>query len=172
MTKMLRFAVFLATVGSLVPLPRSWAQEAGVVVYLVRHAEKLDDSRDPPLNAAGQARAAALAVMLKDAGVTHVWSTDFLRTRHTAEPAAAMAGLEVASYDPRDLAAFATRLWMIPGRHLVVGHSNTTPQLVTALGGQAGSAIEESEYDRLYVVTTSPNGTQTILLRFGASPEP
>lgn len=172
MKVMTRVAALLALLGALAPAPSSWAQEADVVVYLVRHAEKLDDSRDPPLNDAGRTRASALAAMLRDAGVTHVWSTDYERTRHTAEPLATAAGLEVASYDPRDLPAFATRLRMIPGRHLVVGHSNTTPQLVAALGGQAGSPIEESEYDRLYIVTLSAGATQSILLRFGATPDP
>ena len=36
-------------------------------------------------------------------------------------------------------------------RHLVVGHSNTTPPLVELFGGDAGPPIDEaSEYDRLY----------------------
>lgn len=171
MNAMTRIVTIFTILATFAGVSAGWAQEADVVVYLVRHAEKLDDSRDPPLNDVGRARAAALAAMLRDAGVTHVWSTEFQRTQQTAGPLAGSAGLEVASYDPRDLAAFATRLKMIPGRHVVVGHSNTTPQLVAALGGQAGTPIEESEYDRLYVVTLSAGATQSILLRFGSSPD-
>ena len=79
------------------------------------------------------------------------------------------AGLELESYDPRDLAGFAARLREAPGRHLVLGHSNTTPELVTALGGEA-TPIAEMEYDRLYVVTIPPKGAvTTTLIRFGAS---
>lgn len=158
-------AVLCVLIGAITPLS---AQESAVVVYLVRHAEKLDDSRNPPLDEAGLARASLLAVMLRDAGVTHVWSTDYLRTQHTAKPLAAAAGREVASYDPRDLGAFAAKLRSLPGRHLVVGHSNTTPQLVEALGGDPGSPIADSEYDRLYVVTVSNGAVTTVLLRFGA----
>ena len=70
-------------------------------------------------------------------------------------------------YDPRDLPAFAQELWQTPGRHLVIGHSNTTPQLAEALGGDPGSPIEEMEYDRLYIVTLTVDGASTVLLRFG-----
>ena len=45
------------------------------------------------------------------------------------------------------------------GRHLVVGHSNTVPELVALLGGDGGPPIDEAgEYDRLYVVTLTANG--------------
>jgi phosphohistidine phosphatase SixA len=139
------------------------------VVYLVRHAEKVDDSRDPELSALGHERAAELARLLGDAGVDRVLSTDYIRTRDTAAPVATVFGLEVMVYDPSNLEGLATELSTTPGRHLVVGHSNTTPALVAALGGDPGSPIEESEYDRLYVVVFDGDDTpETVLLRFGA----
>jgi hypothetical protein len=51
----------------------------------------------------------------------------------------------------------------------VVGHSDTTPELVGLLGGDPGAPIDEpTEYDRLYVVTLGPDGTvTTVLLRYG-----
>jgi phosphohistidine phosphatase SixA len=140
-----------------------------VVVYLVRHAEKLDDSRDPPLSETGKARATELARLLADAGVTHVWSTDFDRTRSTARPAAEARGLQVRFYDANDLPGFAAQLAATPGRHLVVGHSNTTPGLVRALGGNPGNLMADSEYDRLYVVTLSGATRVTVQLRWGAA---
>jgi phosphohistidine phosphatase SixA len=160
--------------------PALAAQDAeaadGVVVVLVRHAERADDDpRDPGLTAAGMARADALARMLADVGLTHVWSTDYRRTRSTAGPVASAAGLEVASYDPGSadaMQAFADRLRTVPGRHLVVGHSNTTPVLVQAFGGDAQGEIAEDEYDRLYVLVLAPDGTVTsTLLRFGHGAE-
>lgn len=137
------------------------------VVYLVRHAEKADTGKDPELTEAGKDRAEELARFLYDAGVTHIWSTDYKRTRATAEPLATRLRLKVESYDPSKLAEFATRLKSIPGRHLVVGHSNTTPGLVQALGGEAGALMSDSEYDRFYIVTLGSN-IATIQLRFGA----
>ena len=48
------------------------AEQAPLTVYLVRHAEKMADSRDPELSDSGQARAATLATILKDAEVQTV----------------------------------------------------------------------------------------------------
>ena len=144
------------------------------VVFLARHAEAVypppeDAPRNPPLNAMGQARAEALARLLDDAGVSRVWSTDYARTQETAAPLAAALDQSVESYDPSDLPAFAEQLRATPGRHVVLGHSNTTPQLVEALGGDPGEPIDETtEYDRLYIVVLGPDGqVTTTLLRYG-----
>jgi len=138
------------------------------VVYLVRHAEKGDTGKDPVLTDLGKERAEELSRMLKDAGVTHIWSTDYKRTRATVEPLSARTRVKIEIYDPAKLGEFATRLKSIPGRHLVVGHSNTTPGLVQALGGDPGSPMPDTEYDRFYIVTLGSN-IATIQLRFGAS---
>lgn len=143
--------------------------------YLVRHAEKVTDGdgmivadpKDPPLTKEGRARAVQLADLLKDAGITAIWSSDYTRTRETAAPLARELGLEVQVYDPRDLEALAATLRSTPKQTvLVVGHSNTTPQLSEALGGDSGAPIDEtSEYDRLYVVDLKSGETE--IRRFG-----
>ena len=145
------------------------AQEEPTVVYLVRHAEKADGGADPALTVQGIARAAVLADLLSDSGITHIYSSDFVRTRDTAEPLAGRLGLETLIYDPSDLVGMASLLRNTPGRHLVSGHSNTTPRLVELLGGDPHTAIDEaSEYDRLYIVTLLPGGgASSVLLRYG-----
>ena len=97
-------------------------------------------------------------------------SSDYRRTRDTAAPVAAWHDLEVELYDPGDLGGLADELLAGGGRHLVVGHSNTTPALVGQLGGDPDSAIDEGEeYDRLYVVTVGPDGyVSSVLMRYGA----
>jgi 2,3-bisphosphoglycerate-dependent phosphoglycerate mutase len=165
-------AVVLGLVLSVALGTSALAQQAPTVVYLVRHAEKEDDgTRNPTLTTQGMERAALLSHMLRDAGITHIHSTEFKRTQLTAAPLAERLGLEVTSYDPRDLPGFAAWLRDNPGRHFVSGHSNTTPGLVAALGGDPGEPIQEAhEYDRLYVVTIGGNGTvSTVLLRYGAA---
>lgn len=144
------------------------------VFFLVRHAEKADQSDDPPLTAEGQARAEALARMLRDAGIERIYSSDFQRTRDTAAPLASALGLEVTLYDPKRLAELASTLLSSPGRSLVVGHSNTTPELAGLLGGEPGPPISEDEYDRLYVVYRQGGaaaGTLVLRLPGGSVPE-
>lgn len=160
----------LLALGLAPPLRAAAATADTVVVYVVRHAEKLDDSRDPPLSEAGRARAEELARMLADAGITHVWSTDYDRTRSTVAPAARARGLEVRLYDPTD-GDVARQLAATPGRHLVSGHSNTVPALVRALGGNPGNLIADSEYDRFYVVVLGGPAPVTVQLRWGARPQ-
>ena len=148
--------------------PGPGPQEA-VVAYLVRHAEKADDgTNDPPLAIAGQIRVQTLKVLLGDVDLTHVHTTDWKRTRDTARPFAEKAAVELAVYDPRELETLAAKIKATPGRHLVAGHSNTTPQLVAALGGDPLDPIDELEYDRLYILVIQPEGTTvTTVLRFG-----
>jgi broad specificity phosphatase PhoE len=171
-----RFVPLLALLSTSTPaLAQSNTSDGqATVVYLVRHAERADDGTDdPPISDAGTARANLLARMLADAGVDRVHATAYRRTRATAAPLAERLELGVEAYDPRDLSGLATHIRNEGGRHLVVGHSNTTPAAVAALGGEPGTPIAESEHDRLYVVTLTPSGAVTVLLRFGApSPDP
>jgi phosphohistidine phosphatase SixA len=140
-----------------------------LVVFAVRHAEKAQDGPDPALTEAGAARAAVLASNLRSAGIDAVHSSDYARTRETAAPTGALFGVETELYDLRDLPALVDALREARGRHLIVGHSNTTPDLVALLGGDPGPAIDEAgEYDRLYVVTVGATGaTSSVLLRYG-----
>ncbi len=138
-------------------------------IFLVRHAEKTAEKTDPALTEAGQARAVALADRLIDEDITDIHSSDTKRTRDTAAPLAERLGLTVQLYDPRDLPAVAAKLKAAPGRHLVVGHSNTTPQLTELLGGDGGTPIvEATEYDRLYIVTLATDEpVKSYLTRYG-----
>ena len=170
---MRRVLLLACSLALLVPASANAQEE--VVAFVVRHAERADDggSDDPPLSAAGLERAVLLARVLTDAGVKHVHSTDLRRTRETGALVAARQGLALEIYDPRDLPGLAERIRHAPGRHLVLGHSNTVGETVAALGGDPGAPIADGEYDRLYVVTIAPNGSvSTLLLRFGAPFEP
>lgn len=136
------------------------------VVVLVRHAEKVDDSRDAELSETGRARADVLAALLKDMKIDTIYSSDYIRTRDTARPLAEALGLELELYNPGDLEVLATKLRAAEGRILVVGHSNTTPRLVGLIGGEPGTDIAHDEYDRLYIVVAGSGGPVTSLLRF------
>ncbi len=153
--------------ASLAVAAAAQAQNDAVTVFLVRHAERLDDSGDSPLSDAGRARVARLRALLADVDFTHVHSTNLTRTRDTARPVAEDDGVELAFYSPGELERLAETIRATPGRHLVSGHSNTTPRLAEALGGESHGPIGEMEYDRLYVIVLQPGRPAvTALLRF------
>lgn len=176
-TTMVAISLLMTTVIGCSPASDTAPSASGrepLVVFLVRHAEKTDHGEDPELSPPGVDRAAELARSLRSAEIDHVHSSDFIRTRDTAAPTAAEYGLEVELYDPDDLLALVEILRKAGGRHLVVGHSNTTPQVVELLGGEPGPAInEEGEFDRLYIVTIGKDGTaSSVMTRYGRPYEP
>jgi phosphohistidine phosphatase SixA len=138
-------------------------------VILVRHAEKVDDSRDPALNALGLQRAEALAAALADAGVDVVMTTQFQRTRDTAAPLAAQLGIAptvIESAGAGHAADVAARVREHPGcTVVVVGHSNTIPAIIAALGGPE-LTIEDDEYFHLFVLHLSDDGVRLIRSRY------
>jgi broad specificity phosphatase PhoE len=139
------------------------------MVIVVRHAERADAGApagnamtaapDPELSAAGKARAQALAAMLKDAGVTAIYTTEYTRTKDTAAPLAAALKITAEVVSARDQAAMIAKVKAhTSGAVLVVGHSNTVPAIIKALGGPEFT-LGESEYDSLFFV--APGGVTT-----------
>jgi len=103
-------------------------------LYLVRHAEKqTDGSDDPALNDIGRNRSEQLATWFEEKDIKLVWSSDYRRSRDTAGPLISGLGLELNLYDPRDLPSLTKTLLDNRSNALVVGHSNTTPELARLL---------------------------------------
>lgn len=138
------------------------------VIFIVRHAEKLA-GKDPSLSAQGQLRALRLAKVLSSTHLDKVYTTDYNRTRETATAVTQDQQLDLSVYDPRDMAAFTQYLLTQQGSILVVGHSNTSTDLVEGLGAEKQIPIADaSEFDRLYIVTLNANKqmVSTVLLRY------
>jgi phosphohistidine phosphatase SixA len=141
-------------------------ETGGYTLYLVRHAEKqLDGSRDPVLTEAGQKRADQLANWFRDKGIRDVWSSDYHRTRDTAKPLLSSLGLELKYYDPGDLPALSKNLLDSQLNALIVGHSNTTPDLARLLCRCEIDDMDESEYDRLIVILIGSGKSKVKILR-------
>lgn len=149
-------------------------QLQSMTVIIVRHAEKTTAGDDPGLAPRGEARAELLSRMLAPIAVggrpLAVYSTDYRRTRATARAVANTWQVDVQLYDAGQATETARA---IRGRHraatvLIVGHSNTVPELVAAFGGRAGIEIADDEYDNLFMLTVPPFGsTTTVRLSFG-----
>jgi phosphohistidine phosphatase SixA len=159
----LGFAIFAAWV---------WGTAGSTTVVVIRHAEKdvTVNAADPPLTQAGEARAALLARMFGDAKILGhldaIYVSPALRNRLTAAPLAERLGIGetvVPADDPRALARRVLREHG-GGRILIVGHSDTVPQIVAALtGNEKIPEIAALEYGTMYIVTVPRIGHADLL---------
>lgn len=152
------------------------AARAPASIVVVRHAETAgDDPRDPSLSEAGQARAGALLLALRDLGIRAVYTSQYRRTRETGRVVAEGLNVplvEVPITQP-DIGSYSRGLLeRIDREHpggaaLVVGHSNTAPVLVEVASARATDPIAETEYDRLYVLIRGGDGISLLRARYG-----
>lgn len=171
----LSFALILAVVtfvSALRGTPAVAAAQASGTIFLVRHAERADGgamaatkTTDPSLSDKGRQRAAALAVILRDAQIRTIFVTEYKRTQETAAPLAHSLGIVPTIIAANDTPALVARLKPLAGNALVVGHSNTLPEVISGLGIGGAVAIADDQYDDLFQVT-SGTPRQLIRLRF------
>lgn len=124
-------------------------------IFIVRHAEKQLTGTDPELTYAGTVRATKLAQILSDQDIKHVFSTDYIRAKKTAEPTATKAGVEIQRYQPSAQEELVQQLKSLEGNILVVGHSNTVSKLANEFvtNGDDYKDLEDLEYNFIYEVT-------------------
>ena len=124
------------------------------VVVIVRHAEKATNGgKDPDLSSAGRARADALAPILKDSGITAIFTSEFKRTQETAAPTATSIGVTATVVPAKDTVALVAKLHQLNGNALVVGHGDTIPNMIKALGINSPINIPDEDYSELLIVT-------------------
>lgn len=152
-------------------------------VYIVRHAEKATPwptarelSTYQPLSPEGQARAEKLAERLKGKPLAAIYCSNTTRSIGTAVPLTQGAGIPLVTDDATiktdQMAAFFQSLRT---RHtndkavLIVGHSNTIPQLLIALGatpdcyerlgiGKTANGLEIEGYEGVWRVDLTKAG--------------
>lgn len=171
MPRYLRFALFA---GALLAATPAAAQDSTVVV-LVRHAEKAPvEGNDPPLSEAGEARARALAETLRGMRFDAVVATERQRTQATARPLATAHGLtpEIVGLGPAHVDSVAAAVRRHAGHTvLVVGHSNTVPRIVHALGGPRLRDLCEPEFSHLYVMVLKDGAAPRLEQRTYGAPD-
>jgi broad specificity phosphatase PhoE len=159
-TVVMRVAALLFLIAFAAPVAS--AQEA---IYVVRHAERADQSADSPLSAEGVGRSYKLRDLLKEAGVNTIFTSELRRTIETAAPLAAATHLTTRQMPAADTAALAAAIAASGPRDrvLVVGHSNTVPALLAALHVDGAVAIADSDYDNLFIVVPQKEGRPVLL---------
>jgi len=149
-----------------IPLLLVTAANAAPVVFIVRHAEKAGTGgKDPDLSLQGQKRADALAQILKDSQITSVFVTEFKRTQETAAPTARAAHVSPTLVSANDIGALVEKLRALNGNALVVGHGNTIPDLLKALGIATPVSIPEDDYTEIFAVLVG-DAPQLLRLRY------
>ena len=148
------FLLFIFLSGNL------FAQDKTII--LVRHAEKdaspMMNRFDPVLSPEGKQRAIRLFETVKSYKPEQIFSTNLLRTRMTVDPLATNLNekfrIYVQAYNPGELEAFADLLWQLNAKSiLIVGHSNTTPQLVNLLiKQQKYKDLDDSVYNKIFII--------------------
>jgi phosphohistidine phosphatase SixA len=173
----LALATLLLLPGLLVTEPARGAADLPAMVVLVRHADKATTPKDDPqLTPAGAKRAQDLKSVLAGANLTAIITTQWERTKATARPTADAFGLtpEKVELDPKkpEAAHIADLVASLKKRSgglvLVVGHNNTVPGLIEALGGPKLQFICDSVYDRLFVLVLSSAKPAFVQSRYGA----
>ena len=154
-----------------------------VTVFLVRHAEREDEPRqDPPLKKEGIARSQELAKLLGAAGIKTIITSQLTRTKQTAEPLATKLNLTATPIslrsnpnNPRLIAEESTtevvnKILERSGENvLLVGHSNSLPDVIKMLGGDMVPTIDERKFDDLFIVTVYAKGKAKVThLKYGA----
>jgi phosphohistidine phosphatase SixA len=135
-------------------------------IFVVRHAERADAgtsgagtmATDPDLSDAGRARAESLAAVLRDAKITAIYTTEFNRTKQTAEPLAKALGIPPTVVQSPDMKGLIEKV-KAGGNALVVGHSNTVGPILEALGVSEKITLGDSDYDNLFVVVPGEKPT-------------
>ena len=154
-----------------------------ITVFLVRHAEKENEPKqDPPLTKEGVARSQELARLLSAAGIKAIYTSQFVRTKQTAEALTAKIGVSATVLtikpNPSNLRLIAeestadvvNRILQRPGDSaLVIGHSNWIPDVIKMLGGDVVPTIDERKFNDLFIVTVYGKGkAKVVQMKYGA----
>ncbi|HEX8526620.1 SixA phosphatase family protein [Allosphingosinicella sp.] len=148
-------AAMLAAIAACATPP---APSAGPEYFVTRHLQKAT-GEDPGLTEQGRACAAMLSQRLAGERIGAIYSSRARRAQETAAPLAALLGIAPILYDPADTPGLIARLRGERGAVLVVGHSNTVPDIVAGLGGERPAPIADDRYGDLWSVSGSPART-------------
>jgi len=129
------------------------------VYYVMRHLNTPAGERDPDLTEEGRRAAEQLARWFHTDRPAAIYVSDYRRTRQTAAPLAARLGTTPIVYDPGDTPGLVARVRAGPLPALIVGHSNTVPEVVAALGGTPPAPLVHEDFGDIWRI--GPGGATT-----------
>ena len=146
-------------------------QDTATTFIVLRHAETTGIGTNPNLSANGLARAEELRRILANVPLAAVFSSNYNRTKQTAQATADDKSLIIKLYDPSNQVLVVDD-WIETYRGktvLVLGHSNTVPELLNLfLQSTDYPNLPDTEYDNLFIATVSEKGRAKVLhLKYG-----
>jgi broad specificity phosphatase PhoE len=133
----------------------------GPSFYVMRHLQK-GEGQDPALSVEGHDNARKLIGFFAADSPRVVYVSTTRRARETAAPLARKLRLKVRSYDPGDTDGLVARVLAERGSVLVVGHSNTVPEIVARLGGERPAPLAETDFGDIWHLWGTPRRTERL----------
>lgn len=144
------------------------------LIVLVRHAEKTNlQIDDPQLSPQGEMRAVALITALNRTPLSQLIATQYQRTQQTLAPMSKIRHLPVTIVPAQKpieehIQQIVEQVYAVKGNSLIVGHSNTIPLIIKALGGPEISAINENDYSQLFLLSIGDGQSASLIAtRYG-----
>jgi len=135
-------------------------QPAGPNFYVMRHLHTPAGATDPELTAEGKRYAAAVSAWFRNDPPATIYVSSTKRAQQTAAPLAARLQLTPKTYDPRDTPGLIAAVSGEAGTVLIVGHSNTVPDIVAGLGGTRPGPLVHEDFGDIWHVA-GPQRTTT-----------
>ncbi|MBC8026331.1 MAG: histidine phosphatase family protein [Steroidobacteraceae bacterium] len=149
-----------------------WKSATTTTIVVLRHAEKqINSISDSPLSPPGELRAERLAQMFGDSvefgRIGRIYVTDTRRTQQTAATLAQRLDIKPEIAKPNETPSEIARRALSENRGgiaLVVGHSNTVPDIVRALADEEHVPLfSDEEFDTIYIVSVPTIGDASVL---------
>ncbi|MET0246444.1 MAG: phosphoglycerate mutase family protein, partial [Sphingomonas sp.] len=121
-------------------------------IYVMRHLDTPEGERDPDLTERGQKGAWALTEWFQGKPLSVIYISDFRRTRQTISALNGELQIRLRLYDPSDTPALVARVKAETGPVLIVGHSNTVPDIVEQLGGERPAALIHPDFGDVWTI--------------------
>lgn len=138
----------------------------GPSYYVMRHLHTPAGAANPDLTAEGQRAAATLPQWFAGDPPRVIYVSNTRRAQQTAAPLAAAYGITPRIYDPANTPALVQMVQAeTGGAVLVVGHSNTVPDIVEQLGGTRPAPLTHEDFGDIWHIT--PVNGSTLRLSLG-----
>lgn len=154
-TRIFGIGVMLAAAGCATVTPAT-SQPA---IYVMRHLHTPVGAPDPDLTEEGRRHAQLLSAWFRTDAPDVIYVSSTKRAQQTAAPLASRLRLTPKIYNPADTPGLVASVLQERGTVLIVGHSNTVPEIIERLGGQRPAPLVHEDFADVWRVQKSDGVT-------------